>query len=186
VQLGQTGGGGIRYVGRWDGATRYGDISSAALGSAFNPNKGALHIWGRVSSSSVWTDGSDRALVRIFADVSNSILLRKASANNRLVATYTAGGTADNVNIDGVSLTNLFHFVLTWNTTNDVIYSYLNAVNSGNSTTLGTWVGAANNGFLGSINAGPLQVWDNDLAFCGLYNIDHGQSVVGNIYNAGK
>jgi hypothetical protein len=189
VQVGVAGNGrGIRYAARYDGGTTYTDIYSAELNSMFNPSKGTLIAWAKVSGAGVWTDGNNRFIVRLAADSANNIEIRKSNTNNQLRIDYDAGGISKVVGVS-TSILDMFMIALTWDVTADEMKVYLNGEQQGvTQTGLGTWVGnlLATETVIGAASVTPTLIWDGDIAYVSLYDEVLTQSEITNQYRAGN
>lgn len=156
----------------FDGANDYSDIHSAEINSIFNPDKGTLLAFAKVSGSGVWTDSTERDLVRLRVDGNNEIILNKQTVDNELRWYYGASGTGDNV-VD-TSLNGSIGFFLmamTWDTSADEMKAYLNGTQVGSTQTgLGTWIGnlSSTQSVIGAINTTPSSVWDGDISHVAL------------------
>ena len=127
----------------FDGTNDFVNIYSTALSNAFNPKEGSLTAWVKVSGAGVWTDGTNREVIRLLADNNNFVFIDKDTANNALRFEYGAGGTFSLVNPSGLSNTGWMHVVLTWSKSNDQVKAYINGAQVGSTVTgLGTWVGS--------------------------------------------
>lgn len=142
VTLGQPGIKGLTCP-SYDGATDYTNLYSAALAAAFSGAEGTLLTWARVSGAGVWTDATQRMVFGLTVDGSNSIYIKRNTADGRMDLYYTAGGTNNATVITGLSSTGWQCWALTWSKSGDKVIGYQNGVQSGAiKTGLGVWAGA--------------------------------------------
>lgn len=137
----------------------------------FKPDAGTLMVWGKVSSSAIWTDGLSHVLVAFGVDANNGLLLLKNTMNNELQSRYVVGGVDQFISIDGVTTTDFFCFAMSWSVGANIEIAYLNGVNRGNTTMpVAAWVGALTAGR--TEVAGILTVlhWSGFLAHIALWN----------------
>jgi hypothetical protein len=166
-------GGGILRAARYDGATTYTGIHSAELNSIFDPDVGAMVLWGKADSS-IWTDGLDHILCILRADGGNFIDLFKSFVDDTIQANYRGGdGTPNSITstVLGGS-TDWFMLAFNWDRLiNDKIELFINAVSVGTSSTLTAWVGnlEPDNTIIGAFSTSPGLVWNEDIAYVALY-----------------
>ena len=140
------------------------DVYSAEINSIFDPTKGTLLCFAKVSGAGVWEDGAQRFLVGLRADATNFIQITKDSVNNQLKVSYNAGGTREDIT-PALTATDYFMAAVTWNSTGNFI-CYVNGVQSGTPQAIGgTWVGnlLSTQTVLGAISTTPSNVWDGEL-----------------------
>jgi hypothetical protein len=176
VTLGQPGIGDGRTAPFYDGTNDFTNVHSAAFAAAFNGGEGSLSIWARVANAGVWTDGTQREIVRFAADGNNYLDLYRAPPNNRITMLYNAGGTLENVAIDGLTTVDWMHWVVTWSASagvNGEVKVYLNGAQTGaTQTALGVWVGAlaAASTCIGAFSTVPAAVWNGYLDHCAVWD----------------
>lgn len=174
VTLGQPGIGDGLTAASYDGTTSFDNIYSAALNADFNNQEGTVAAWAKMSAAGVWTDGTQRSVVRLGADNNNFVIIDRSTTNNELRFRYTAGGTAIAVATTafGGSLAWL-SLACTWSKSGDAFKAYVNGLQVGTTQTgLGVWAGAlgatVNN--LGAGTTGPATPWSGLLAHAMLWN----------------
>lgn len=129
-----------------------GRISLAApiipLNLVFNPLKGTLFSWLKVTSASVWTDSTLRVPFEIGADANNRVFFSKTSNNNRFDLFYNAGGTSKQIANTSFSPVGWFSAAITWDKGADQMKGFINGLQVGSTLTgLGVWVGALSSSF---------------------------------------
>lgn len=87
----------------WDGVNDYGDLYSAAFGAAFNMDEFTVLLWLKASAESVWTDGTNRFLVRLVRDGTNLIGINKPTTNSTIQLQRAGGGTTKTITVAGQS-----------------------------------------------------------------------------------
>lgn len=163
----------------WDAANDYGDLYSAAFGTAFNLDEGTIMLWIKPSAT-FWTDGLSRLLFYWDRDGNNRVYLDKPASGNRLFAQRRGNVTAKNIDVAGISNSDWFSILFTWSVAGGGLLAagesrlYLNGVQigttqTGNVASSGTGLNA-NSVILGAINKTPsnvhhgyfsqLAVWD--------------------------
>lgn len=182
VMLGTTGIGDGDTAATFNGTTSKCNVYSAGLVSAFNPLEGSILIYGKVSGAGVWTDGTSRRLVNLYADNNNIVYISKASVNNLIECYYRAGGISKGANII-TSTTDWFCVVLTWSKSNDRARVYFNSFQNGSDLTgLGTWAGnLANFSYVGARDTNS-NVWSGDLAHYALYDRELTQAEIDRVF----
>ena len=147
----------------FDGTNDFVNIHSAEINSIFDPTKGTILGFTKVSSAGVWTDGTDRYIFQLNVDGDNQIWILKHNSNNLLRFRYEAGGTIETVDKGSFSPTDYFMWALTWDTgVANEIEAFVNGVSVGTSSTLGTWVGNLSSirTIIGALNTTPNNVTD--------------------------
>jgi len=147
----------------FDGTNDYVDVYSPELNSLFDPTKGTLLAFAKVSGAGVWTDGAYRTLTILQSDSNNKVQMQKSSVNNRLDWFYTAAGTTRTFLNTSVTTTDWFLVAITWDIEADEIKAYLNGVQNGaTQTSPGTWVGNLSStlSVIGAKAVSPASVWD--------------------------
>ena len=151
----------------FDGTNDFVNIHSAEINSIFDPTKGTLLAFAKVSGAGVWSDGADGELIRLLVDGSNFVFIDKTSTANQLRGRYAGGGTQDTVTI-ATSTTDWFMLAMTWDTSGGgALKVYFNGVQSGSTQTgLGTWVGnfPSTNANIGAGSTSPSLVFDGNIA----------------------
>jgi hypothetical protein len=140
--VGQTGIGDGRTAYSFDGGD-YVDVYTSDLAAAFDGAKGTILIWARITDATVWADAASHRFVRIIADASNAITMRKTTVNNQVGFNYVAGGTNKAVTDTSLAAsTDWFLIGMTWDKPADEMKAYLQGAQVGATQTgLGTWAG---------------------------------------------
>lgn len=150
-----------------DGTNDYGSIYTAGHVAGFDPAKGSLFIWGKVSGAGVWTDSTARYAIVLRVDANNAIVAGRHSGNNTIRYAYSAGGTSEVVD-HTTSTTAWFSLGLSWDTTADEVKAFFDGSQTGSTQSgLGTWAGslAAATTNIGALTTGGAGVWDGFLAY---------------------
>lgn len=153
-------------------ATFNGTSAEIAIVSQLQPayagRVGSFAAWCQVSGAAVWTDSTNREVIRLLVDGSNYIIIRRATTNNSLEFLYNAGGTTKTV-VATLSSTAWFHVALTFNKTGDELKAYINGAQVGTTQTgLGTFTTSNYAGqFIGSGASG--EFWKGNLAHAALF-----------------
>ena len=138
------------------------DVYSAEINSIFDPTKGTLLAFAKVSGAGVWTDGSDRKIATIGVNTSTDFLfIGKTSSNNELEFRYEALNISEQIKITK-SPTDYFMVAMTWDVSGNLI-AYFNGIQSGTTPAIaGTMLGnlGSTTTVIGSINTTPAQVFD--------------------------
>ena len=115
-----------------------------SLDAAFDGAEGAIVVFAKVLSSTIWTDGLNHYIFRIGVDGNNDIFVNKSSTNNRVILRRTAGAVNRIVNLDAISNTDWIMLGLEWSQAGDFVKAYYNGVQTGSTlTSIGTWAGGA-------------------------------------------
>ena len=176
VTLGQQGIGNIRYLPFYDGINDLTSPHSAGLASLFNGAEFTAMAFVRVPAS-VWTDATNRAIMRLNADPNNDIFLNRGVGNGSIRFLATAGGITDQIIHTTTSPTDVFHVAMTRSESagaSGELKAYIDAVQVGTTqTTLGTWAGTlvANNTQIGSIINTGAWFWSDSIAYVALFNV---------------
>lgn len=125
VSLGQPGVGDGQTSPKFDGATTYANIYSAALAAAFNGSAGTIMAWVKIAAG-VWTDGAQHSIVTLLADGSNYILVRKTTTNNELTFRYNVGAVLHERTYVTTGPQGWFHLAMTWDNSELTLRAYLN------------------------------------------------------------
>ncbi|MFN2125235.1 MAG: hypothetical protein ACK2UP_17195 [Candidatus Promineifilaceae bacterium] len=143
----------------FDGVNDLNDIYTAGLVAAFDAAKGSMLV---VAQDEDWSDSTIRDILRVAADNSNQVQVRKSAANTVTWA-YKGGGSNKFVNNNGMdSYPGWAMYALTWDTVADELKAYLNDGQTGSTqSSLPTWVGAldANNCGIGNFGAAATTPW---------------------------
>ncbi|MHC4649114.1 MAG: LamG-like jellyroll fold domain-containing protein [Planctomycetota bacterium] len=140
-----------------------------------------------VLSVNDWEDGVFRRAGNFRTDANNQILFQTEDVNNRFSMQYIAGGTAENIQVNGLTFTGLFMPLITWDTTADEVKAYINAVQQSTTRTgLGTWVGAltSTDCTVGARTTAADLPWDGGIAYWALFDEVLTQSEINAIYQA--
>ena len=141
VTLGEDGPVGT-LAGSFNGTSSYVDIYSAGLNTLFDPTAFTAVVFAKMSSSGVWTDGGQRAILSLSADGSNVVKIFKDAGNNELSWRARSGGVTKSYT-HAVSTTDWFCAGMTISgplAVNEVAY-YYNGAQVATDGTLGTWSG---------------------------------------------
>lgn len=158
ITFGQDGIGDGRTSAGFDGAASEIDVQTAALAAAFNGAAGSVVVWGQVDNAGVWTDGTARDLVYLYADANNFIEINKSGANNTFLLSYKAGGTTKTATYSG-SPTTFDVWVITWDKAADQVKAFHNGSQIGATQTgLGVWAGALTSSLIGQSTT-PGRIW---------------------------
>lgn len=87
----------------FDGANDYGNLVSAAFGTAFDLDEFTILLWFKANAAGVWTDGIERYFLRVQRDGSNQLLIRKSNTNNTIALTRIGSGTSKAISIGSQS-----------------------------------------------------------------------------------
>jgi len=150
----------------FDGTNDFSNIFSGEINSIFDPTKGTLLAFAKVSGSGVWTDSTTRFIAKLQVDANNRVDIFKTTTNDRLQVRYEASGTEESIAIDTSAPTDYFMVAMTWDSSGNII-GYLNGVETGTPQSIaGTWVGnlLSTATTIGAANTTPGNVWDGDLA----------------------
>ena len=173
VTLAQSGVGDGRTSGSYDGATSYTNVYSATLAGAFNGAAGTVMIWAKVSAAGVWSDGTQRHAFTVRADLGNRVQIVRTTNNGELRFAYSAGGTAETVDLAGLSTTGWMNLAVTWSKADEEMRAYYNGVQTGaTQINLGVWAGAlaANTTVIGAATTTPGSEWSGTLAHCAIWD----------------
>lgn len=93
----------------WDGTNDYGNLYSAAFGTAMNLDEFTVMVWIKVSGAGVWTDG----VARNFFDIerlvfNNEVQIQKLTTNNTVRFRRDGAGVTKLVDVAGFSETTWF------------------------------------------------------------------------------
>jgi hypothetical protein len=171
VTLGRAGIGDGRSSPLFDGTNDFNNIYSAALNTDFNGAAGTMAVWCKVSGASIWTDTLAHTMFRLRVDANNDVFLRKNTTNNQVQFIYTAGATAETINLT-TSPTDWFHLAITWSATADEVKAYYNGAQTGStSTVLGVWAGvlASTVCCVGAGSTTPTTGWNGTVAHAALW-----------------
>lgn len=163
VTLAEPGIGDGRTSGWYDSVTAYTNIYSAALNTAFNGVTGSMMIWARTNDAGIWTDGTIRVAMQLFADADNFVRLDRSATNNRLDWIYRAGGVTSQRVSDVGPVTDWMCMAITWNAPADEVYAYYNGEQVPVAVVgLGVWGAvplSATRTLCGSNSTGPSNEW---------------------------
>lgn len=175
--LGQPGIGDGRTAPLFDGVNDFVNSYTASLDGVFSGAAGSIHIWIKVSSSAVWTDGAAHGVLRFGEDGSNRITINKTVNNNELAWFYDAGGVSEVVSSTALGGgTGWIPLAITWDKNagaSGEMKAYGNQSQIGaTQTTLGTYVGALAStiAVLGALNSSAAFPWSGYLAHCAIWN----------------
>src|SRR4030067_1007358 len=131
VTFGQGGIGDGRTAASFNGTTSYVDVYSAGLDADFNGDEYTFAIWWKVSSSAVWTDGTQRRMFRIQGN-GDVVSARKSVTNNTITFVFQNGGVF--VTIDaGQTTTAWTHIAMTGSLSGNSWKAYLGGAQTGST-----------------------------------------------------
>jgi hypothetical protein len=87
----------------FDGTNDYGDLYSAAFGTAMNLDEFTFLLWLKVRAASVWTDGAARRILMISRNINNRFYIEKGSSNNNISFERTGNSTSKSVSVGSQS-----------------------------------------------------------------------------------
>ncbi len=187
VTLGSTSAGHLTNAYTFDGTNDFVNLYSTDLNSAFSPNEGTFVAWAKVSSSGVWTDGTQDYLMILQADASNQIYIRKQTTSNQLTFDYSSSGT--NKTITNTSApTGWFQVAFTWSKSTDQVIAYMNGVQTGTTQTgMGTWAGnlSTTASILGAASTAANVPWNGMMNDVHLYSRALDASEISALYGNG-
>jgi hypothetical protein len=173
VTLGQPGIGDGNTAPFYDGANDYTDIYTATFSGNFDGSEGSFAAWFQVSGAGVWTDVTERKVLRLVVDGNNLLDFAKRNVNNRMDILRISGGASTTRSIVGLSSTAWLHLAATWSETANQYIVYLDGVQQGAVMTAGVW-GAGplvvNQTVLGAVSTAPGSVWDGYLAHAAFWD----------------
>jgi hypothetical protein len=155
----------------WDGVNDLVNIYSAAFAAAFNSAEGSLSIWIKVYNNGVWTDGTARFAIKMWADANNLVHIAKTTLN-KLQSAYAAAGVVE-ARDETTVLTSWINQTVTWSKSGEKFIYYLNGMLVETDTTLGIWAGslASNTSVIGCGNSAvPANVWYGYLAHAAIFD----------------
>jgi hypothetical protein len=159
VTLGQDGIGDGGTCPLFDGANDYVNIIAAQ--NAYNGAEGALIVWAKASGAGMWSDGTLRYIIHLFAGATTFMYIQRTAANNALQFRRRVGAADKVINATGVSSTEWMSVGLSWSETGDTVKAFYNASQLGATQTgLGTWSGVPSVMTVGAYNTTPANVWD--------------------------
>lgn len=170
VTLGHSEGPDGNPVPLFDGTNDYVNILTATLNTNFDGAVGSMAAWFKVYNASVWTE-IVRYVMRLFADTSNNIYMRKDSTEDQVSWRYKSGGAALS-QVAACGLLSWVHMAMTWDrTTENKVHYYLSGTEVlPASSGLLAWTGALTIATIGSMDLVPAQVWYGWLAHAALWD----------------
>ncbi|HWA51560.1 MAG TPA: DUF2341 domain-containing protein [Patescibacteria group bacterium] len=187
VTLGASANGHLTNAYSFDGTNDNVNIYSGSLNSVFNPSEGTIVAWAKVSGAGVWTDGTQRVIVRIGrVDGNNNLTISKSASSNTLTASYVAGGSNLTANTT-TSTSGWFMVTLSWSKSSDQVKLYLNGTQSGSTLTgVGTWSGnfQSVNSVIGDASTTPGFPWSGLINDVRIYNYALTPAQIAAQYNA--
>ena len=146
-------------------------LYSTALRDVFPSAELTMAAWIKVSGAGVWADATNRAIFSFRADASNQVAILKTSTANTLRGSYTAGGTASNVNYATAAPVDWLHVCMTVSKAADEVKFYVNGSQVGSTVTgLGTWSGLIATGVCWIGGYSSLGYWSGVLGHAALWN----------------
>lgn len=162
VVVGEPGLGDGRTSMLFDGVQSNIQLPAALLTTRFNGARGSIDGWIKVRDAGVLTDAQSRRAFQIRANSQNSVHIRKTSTANQFSFEYLAGNVQETITFLSTS-TDWFHVCMTWDKAADLVIAYVNGVEVGRSSSLGTWTTTTPLGscFIGAQTGGvaPTFVW---------------------------
>jgi hypothetical protein len=185
VTLGSASGGHLTNAYTFDGTNDNVNIYTSDLNSTLNPDEGTLVTWAKVTNAGVWTDATNRWLVRLFTDNNNRIDLYKTSTSNIMNLETSFGGVGKTISISNSS-TGWIEIVATWSKSANQLKLYINGSQVGSTLTgLGTWTGnfSSTNVSIGSSGAGSTP-WSGLINDVRLYTRALSSDEIADMYSA--
>lgn len=96
----------------WDGTNDYGNLYSAAFGTAFNMDEFTIMIWLKMNSAGVWSDGSIRQSIALLRNGTNYIYMRKSSVAATFQFIRDCAGVNKSINLGSQSDANWFCYAI--------------------------------------------------------------------------
>lgn len=159
---------GVTSAPLFNGASSQANIYQSDLFTYFSPTQASVVVHAKVASSSVWTDATNREILRLLVDGSNWILIRKTTTNNQITGFYNAGAVSKSNAYVTSGPTGWFAIGLTIDKANDICRLWIDGSPVASFTALGTWTG---NPTTQSIGAGGGLWWSGWLANVALWNM---------------
>ncbi len=172
------------YINAVPGGTGIGDGNTGATfdgtgdaidiidgGALFIGNTGSVVLWGKTTTA-VWSDATTRYLIRLAADSSNLVAIRKTATTNQLELLRIAGGTTKSVTSTVLSGTEApFSVALTWDTGANAVKAYAAGVQIGTTqSAIGSFSGALATAAIGALNIGGASSWNGSIAHVALFD----------------
>jgi len=146
---------------RYDGATSYCNVMSAALTAAFSGILGSILTWIKVLNVGIWTDAAWHVYLMFYVDGTNYIQLAKTNANNNLRWVMVSGGAISQRDNVAVASTAWMPVGLTWNQAANRVRAYRYGIQDGGDIAgIGVWAGAFARNVLGANTTVPASPWN--------------------------
>ena len=130
------------YAGEFDGLLDYGQIYTAALAAAFNPDVWTMLVGIKMPAGG-WDEIANRYFIVIGTDTNNLYYIRHTAIAGRASFSTTRGGTAALTNVSGIANYEWVIFGMTINSATYGMRPYINGVQQGADRALvGVWAGA--------------------------------------------
>lgn len=153
-------------VATYNGTTQYVNAFTSSFAGAFNGIEGTVLVWMFLTTAQ-WADTNFYALFSVF-NGTNQIWIQKTGAN------AARGFYQTNLNFTITPAAAWFPMVMTWSQSNGRARVYINGVQSGSDTAVGSggWNGSLpTKADLGALDTGtPVDFYPNALAFAALWS----------------
>lgn len=159
---------GVTGAALFNGTSSLVNIFQSDLATYFSPTQATSVIHAKVASSSVWTDATNREILRLLVDGSNWILIRKTTTNNQITGFYNAGAVSKSASYTTSGPTGWFAIGFTVDKANDICRLWIDGSPVASFTALGTWSGSL---ATESIGAGGGLWWSGWLSNVALWSM---------------
>ena len=163
------------------------DIYSTSLAAAFNSSAGTFACWAKVANAGVWTDGTNRYILSLYAS-GGYVRIFRGTLDNWLNFVYDASGTEEQLYVQNRGDTDWMHVALTWDKAADEARCYINGrLALPVETGLGTWSGALNSALtcLGALRSDSYNnPWQGFLAHAALWSVALPPQQIANLHDA--
>lgn len=170
---------------RFDGVNDYVGIDNSAFVNAFNGNSLTYVCWFKVYDIGVLTDGLQKVLTIVYANLSNYFSFQKYTTSNLFRIYCVAGGTPATRN---VTITDTNWHCICATISSNVLKVYLDGYQVGANISYGTFSGtpAANTCLIGSSwGGGPLLVFNGYISHTAFRNSAISAAEVLSVYQRG-
>ena len=142
----------------FNGTNSFINLYTTGFRDDFNGAEGSITIGAKLDEA--WSETTERYLIRLYKDGSNTVRIRKSNSN-RITFEYAAGGTIQ-TRVLTLSDTGFFTVGVTWSASNDRLRFFYNGVQLGADITgLGTWSGSLVSTIcvIGAASTGAAALW---------------------------
>ena len=155
----------------FDGINDVVDVYSAALAAAYSQTIFTSMVWFKVFNVGVWTDATNRKIVRFYVDNNNQLGLY-GIGDSTLYVVDEAGGTEVFMTDAGHAETGWVHAAITLDEVSNNIIFYLDGSVVDNDTNAGTWAGPIHSAasVIGANNTTPTNPWHGHLAHVPIFD----------------